>query len=70
MKPVFEKVSKNFSEKAEFKTINVDEQPALAQQFAIRGLPTVIAIKDGKEIDRSLGFMNQSRLKSFVQKNL
>ncbi|MEM6278057.1 MAG: thioredoxin domain-containing protein [Verrucomicrobiota bacterium] len=70
MKPVFEKVSKNFSEKADFETINVDKQPELAQQFGVRGLPTVIAIKDGKEVDRSLGYMNQVRLKGFVQKNL
>ncbi|MEM6279741.1 MAG: thioredoxin domain-containing protein [Verrucomicrobiota bacterium] len=70
MKPVFEKVSKNLGEKAQFETINVDVQPSLALQYNISGLPTVIALKDGKEVDRSLGYMNNLRLTGFVKKNL
>lgn len=70
MKPVFDKVSKNLSGKAKFETINVDRQPGLAERYQVSGLPTVIAIKDGKVVGRSTGFMNQLRLKSFVQKNL
>ncbi len=70
MKPVFDKVSKNLNDKATFQTINVDDQPSLADRYNVRGLPTVIAVKDGKEVDRSMGYMNQLRLKSFIQKNL
>lgn len=70
MKPIFDKVSKNFGDKASFESINVDTQPSLADRYNIRGLPTVIAIKDGQEVDRSLGFMNDFKLKGFVRKNL
>ena len=70
MKPVFEKVSQNLAEKAQFETINVDDHPNIAERYEVRGLPTVIAIKDGKEVDRSLGYMNKLRLTGFVQKNL
>ncbi|MDF1658026.1 MAG: thioredoxin family protein, partial [Verrucomicrobiales bacterium] len=55
MKPVFDKVSKSLSDEASFETINVDEQPSLADRYNVRGLPTVIAIKDGKVVDRSMG---------------
>lgn len=70
MKPVFSKVSKNLNSEARFESINVDKQPDLASQYNVRGLPTVIAIKNGKEVGRSLGYMNQFRLSGFVQKHL
>ncbi len=70
MKPVFDKVSKNLEDKATFETINVDSQPSLADRYNVRGLPTVVAVKDGKVIDRSMGYMNNFKLNSFVQRNL
>ncbi|MDF1823460.1 MAG: thioredoxin family protein [Verrucomicrobiales bacterium] len=70
MKPIFEKVSKSLSSKASFQTINVDKQPGLADRYKVSVLPTVIAVKGGKEVDRTTGYMNNLRLKGFVQKNL
>ena len=35
--------------------VNTDEQPGLAQQFGIMGIPTLIAFRDGKEIARKVG---------------
>ena len=35
--------------------VNTDEQMALAQQFGIMGIPTLIAFRDGKEIGRKVG---------------
>jgi len=36
--------------------INVDEHPELARKFGIRGLPTVVYIKDGVEVGRTIGY--------------
>ena len=36
--------------------INTDKYPELARQFGIRGLPTVIYIKDGKIVGRTVGY--------------
>ncbi len=35
--------------------VNVDENPALANQFGIRSIPTVILFKDGKPVEQSVG---------------
>lgn len=37
--------------------IDVDESPSLAQQLEIRAMPTIIAIRDGKEVDRHVGYL-------------
>lgn len=36
-----------------FIKVNTDEDPALAERFGIRGLPTVVCFRDGKEIYRT-----------------
>lgn len=69
MKPIFNKVAKDQSKVATFRTINVDDQPSVADSYNIKGLPTVIALRDGKEVDRRMGYMNAFALKSFVSKN-
>ena len=35
--------------------INVDEQPELAARFGVMSIPTLVVIKDGKVVNRSLG---------------
>lgn len=35
--------------------VDTEADPALASRFAIRGLPTVVAFRDGKEVGRQVG---------------
>ena len=35
--------------------INVDEQAELAQQFQIMSIPTLVVMKDGKVVNKTLG---------------
>ena len=35
--------------------VNVDEQPDLAAQFGIMSIPTLVVMKDGKPVNKSLG---------------
>jgi thioredoxin 1 len=40
--------------------VNVDENRSLAQKFGIRGIPTFIVFKNGKEINRFSGVKTKS----------
>ena len=48
--------------------INIDEERNLAYQFEIEAIPTIILMKDGKEINRQVGFMDKNELKAFLKK--
>ena len=42
--------------------INVDEQPALATQFGVMSIPTLVVIKNGQEVNRSVGALPKARI--------
>lgn len=42
--------------------INVDEQPALAAQFGVMSIPTLVVVKNGQEVNRSVGAMPKARI--------
>ena len=37
--------------------VNVDEEPELARRFGIMSIPTVVFLKNGKEIERKVGVL-------------
>ena len=53
--PVIDALSEEYDGKIAVGKVNVDEQNALAAQFGIVSIPTVIIFKDGKEIKRMIG---------------
>ena len=42
--------------------VNVDEQPLLAMQFGISGVPTVALFKNGDVVERSVGFATKAEI--------
>ena len=50
--------------------VNVDEQPELAIRFGVMSIPTVIFLKDGKEIDRKVGVMPEASYTAVLDSNL
>jgi thioredoxin-like negative regulator of GroEL len=42
--------------------VNVDEEPALASRFAVRSIPTLVILKDGKPVKQFVGVQNAAAL--------
>ena len=70
--PVFEEVSDKYEGQAEFVKIDIDEEDSepAAIQYGITSIPNIIAFKEGKPVDNSLGFVPQAVLESFIERNL
>ena len=52
--PVIEEIA---AERNDIKVakVNVDEQPELASQFQVMSIPTLVVIKDGQIVNKSVG---------------
>ena len=48
--------------------VNVDEQPDLAAQFGIMSIPTLVVMKDGRPVNKSLGVQPKSAILALLGK--
>lgn len=69
LKPILEDVKTEIGSKASIIKVDVDKNPAAAQKFQIRGVPTMIIFKNGKPVWRQSGVLPKNEivriLKSF-----
>jgi thioredoxin 1 len=60
--PVIEELAGEFAGKAKVGKVNVDDNQALASQFGIRGIPTVMLFKGGKVVGNFVGMQPKTEL--------
>lgn len=68
--PTITEVAKEYSGKALIGKLDVDENPATAEQFQVFSIPTMIIFKDGKEIERLVGLCAKNRITDALSKHL
>ena len=47
--------------------VNVDAEPALAAQFGIMNIPTVLVFKNGQVVEKSIGLVQKSQLAALLK---
>ncbi|MEK6922844.1 MAG: thioredoxin [Nanoarchaeota archaeon] len=63
LSPIFEELS-NEIKTADFYKLNIEEEQELANKFEVMSIPTLVIMKNGKEIERIIGFSNKGALKA------
>ena len=53
--PILEEIARDYAGKVLVAKINTDENPTWAVHYGVRGIPTMLFIKDGQEVDRQVG---------------
>ena len=53
--PSIEALATAYSGRAKVGKLNVDENPAVAQTFGVRSIPTLLVLKGGKVVDQQIG---------------
>jgi thioredoxin 2 len=60
--PVMDELAKELSGRLRVAKLNVDENPALASRFNLRSIPTLLIMKDGREVDRIVGVQPKANI--------
>lgn len=63
---VFEKSESRYNNMIFYK-LNVDKNKILAKKLGIMSVPTVIIFKDGKELKRQTGYMDDDDFNKFIK---
>lgn len=66
--PIVDELAGEMNGQVVIAKVNVDEQPELAAQFAIRSIPTLLLFKDGKVADTLVGIHPKQVLKDKLLK--
>jgi len=64
--PIFEEVSKDYTGRLRFAKISTEEYPEIAEEYEITGIPCLILFRNGKEMDRIIGFSPKPVLKQKI----
>lgn len=68
--PAVEEIAAEYEGRAVVGKINVDEAPALAAAFAVDSIPTLIIMKDGKPVAKTVGYQPKASIAAFLEKQL
>ena len=68
--PTVESLAETYDGKVIVGKVNVDEEPDLARRYGVMSIPTVVFLKNGKEIDRKVGVMPADAFTDVLEKNL
>lgn len=68
--PVVEELARDYEGKAVIGKCDVDSNDEIAAQFAIRNIPTIIFLKDGKLVDKQVGATTKASLAEKLNKLL
>ena len=66
LSPVVDKVAEE-SEDIKVVKINVDEAQDLAMKYQVMSIPTLVVIKGGKEIKRSVGLVDKNEIMNMIK---
>jgi thioredoxin 2 len=70
MAPVFEQAARELGQGCRLVRINTDEEAQAAQRHRIRGIPTFVIFKSGREVARVSGAMDARRFIEWVRASL
>jgi len=64
--PELDKLAVEFAGSVKIVKVNVDENSKLADAYQVRGLPTILFMKDGEVVDHHAGLLSLAQLRSYV----
>jgi thioredoxin 1 len=68
--PVFEELGNEMKEKANFFKVDIDKSLEIAQQYGINTVPTMLIFKNGKVVDKLVGFVPKENIRSKVENQI
>lgn len=66
--PTVEEVAEEYADKAIVAKCNVDDCEDISMKYGIRNIPTLVFIKNGEVVDRTVGVVSKQDIVSRIEK--
>lgn len=68
--PVLEEIAQELDKNLKVVKVDVDANPTLATRYGIMSIPTLILFKDGKPVEKVVGYMPKARILNSLTRHL
>lgn len=68
--PIIDELAVTYEGKMKIGKVDVDTNNEVAGKFGVMSIPTIIVFKNGKEVDRTVGFGGREAIEQMVKKQI
>jgi thioredoxin 2 len=68
--PLVERLSRENAGRLKVVKLNVDDAPAISTRYGVQGIPLLVLIRDGSEVDRLVGAVPLAQLQAWLEPHL
>lgn len=68
--PIVDKIADKYAGRVKVAKLDIDNSPGVPSKFGIRGVPTLIVFKGGKEVARQVGLVPEVKVDALVSQFL
>ena len=68
--PTVDAIAEKYAANARVVKVNVDDNPSISQRYGIKGIPTLILFKGGKEEERVVGATSKEAISRMIEKHV
>lgn len=68
--PILDQLSEEMNDKVKIVKMNIDENPETPSKFGVRGIPTMLLFKEGKQIATKVGVQPKNALQEWINSSL
>jgi thioredoxin 1 len=68
--PVLDEIAEEYDGKIKVAKLNIDENPDTPPKYGVRGIPTLMLIKNGNIEATKVGAVSKSQLTAFIDSNI
>ena len=68
--PTIEELASEYARKIVVGKLDVDENPVTAERFGVYSIPTVVLMKNGKEVERVVGCVPKDCIETMMKKHM
>ncbi len=65
--PVITALAEKYEGRVKVCTVNIDEEPELADEFHVNAIPLIVLMKKGIAVNRTLGYRTQQQLEALLR---
>lgn len=65
--PVVEELSGEYAGKVDFYSVDVDDNPKLAEKYNVMNIPTLVILKKGEKVAQTVGFQPKPVLAKWIE---